>query len=288
MHSNEEQNTAKSVTLPRESLARFFQSQLDADLAGHVNEIEVNADSENLEALFAVLARQWDSLGKQKPHYSVLSSDEYLPARLNLETLDRFYSTGSGEVSLLDRLIRKNGVEYPENVVCMELGCGVGRVTVHLAQRFPVVQAIDVSIGNLVECKAELARRNISNVKLFHLTHPGALTNIPRFNVFFSRIVLQHNPPPVQLFIIKTVLDGLDDGGLALFQTVTSGIGYKYSIAAHLAAHPETDFEMHALPMRHILNEIRSARCVLVDVIRDLAAGFNVASYTFLIKKELK
>src|SRR5438094_9465912 len=49
----------------------------------------------------------------------------------------------------------------PRGGVCVEVGCGPGRMTRHLAERFDRVIAIDVSPGMLAQARAGVTAANV-------------------------------------------------------------------------------------------------------------------------------
>jgi 2-polyprenyl-3-methyl-5-hydroxy-6-metoxy-1,4-benzoquinol methylase len=268
-----------------EHAAEVHKSQLESPLQFDPRRVEVRVNSETLNQLFDVVARQWTVCGEKRPHHSVLSSDEYLPQNLTSETLQRLYQSGVQELQLLVDLCAKNEISLTSDAHCLELGCGVGRVTIHLARAFRTVTGIDISPGNLHQCQSVLNHLGIQNATLQQLCAFGELETVPNFDVFFSRIVFQHNPPPVQKYLLDTVLRKLNPGGVALFQMVTGGPGYAYSAASHLSHHKVDDYEMHALPMRYIFESFHENHCRPIEVLREMAGGFNVASHTFLAQK---
>ena len=267
-------------------MERILVEQLDGlAAASNPRQVEVTVDEATRDRLFAIVAQQWAHVGQEKPHFSVLSHPDWRPEQLNDERLQAFYETGRGELNLLRRLLAQLGLGLPSPGRCVELGCGVGRVTVHLAAEFGEVEGLDVSPGNLAECAQALAARGIGNVRLTQLQAPPDVERLAPFDLLFSRMVLQHNPPPIQHYLLRQLLARLRPGGVAVFQLVTGGPGYAYTAARHLQRHATTDFEMHALPMPALLALLQASGCALRDVFRDTAGGFNVSSYTFLVQK---
>jgi SAM-dependent methyltransferase len=274
-------------------LQQFLNMHITAQLRGQLDElsvapcgqIDVELRPSELEGLFRLVAAQWEKVGSEKPHWSVLSSDEFLPSALTPERLREFYASGENEVRLLQDLCTRNGLVLPGGGRCLEFGCGVGRVTIHLARRFAAVEGVDISAPNLAECRKIQQEQGLGNMLLRHLREPSELSAIEPFDVLFSRIVLQHNPPPVQRFLLKSLLERLRTGGVALFQTVVHGRGYAYNATSHLQNAQTQVFEMHALPMRYIFECLNECGCRCVEVIRDTSGGFNVGSYTFLVRK---
>lgn len=268
-----------------QAIHEHLRDQIDTLAIAPCGPIEVDVSHEQRERLFALVGAQWEKVGKAKPYWSVLSSDDYLPESISETRLQEFYASGIAEVNLLETLCERNGLTLPTKAHCLEFGCGVGRVTVHLARRFSTVEGLDISAPNLAECLKVLRNQNSSNVTTRHLRSPAELAAVAPFDVFFTRIVLQHNPPPIQKLILDALLGKLRPGGVGVFQTIVHGKGYRYAVAEHLANAQVEVYEMHALPMREIFRCIEASSCMAMEVIRDTAGGFGVGSYTFLVYK---
>jgi 2-polyprenyl-3-methyl-5-hydroxy-6-metoxy-1,4-benzoquinol methylase len=264
----------------------IYREQIESPLEFDPRLVEVDVDNATLEQLFSLVSQQWTHYGEVAPFHSVLTSDEYHPSNITASRVEELYATGANEVALLKQLSERAGIDLNSKQHCFELGCGVGRVTMHLACEFQKVTAYDISPGNLRLCAKKIKEQNIRNVELTQITHVRDLENIGPIDAFFSRIVLQHNSPPVQKFMLETVLKSLTAGGVALFQTVVGGKGYGYSARRHLAQAVTTSGgEMHALPAKHIFDIFRNLNFRVLDVFKELAGGFNVASYTFFAQK---
>jgi len=166
-----------------------------------------------------------------------------------------------------------------------ELGAGVGRSTVHFAHHFEKVYGWDISAGNLDECEWRMRSRGIVNVALQLVTSLHSYLHIPEHDVFFSEITLQHNPPPLQLYILRCALSRLKPNGLFFFQTITHHPKYSFSYETYLTTPQQDQFELHALPMRHIFETIARSGAQVLDVAKDRMGGFNVDSFTFFGRK---
>ena len=59
------------------------------------------------------------------------------------------------------------------------------------------------------------------------------MRQIVGYDVFFSTIVLQHNPPPLIAYILRQVLTQLNAGGVAFFKVQTYGLGYSLLVFAY-------------------------------------------------------
>jgi 2-polyprenyl-3-methyl-5-hydroxy-6-metoxy-1,4-benzoquinol methylase len=248
-------------------------------------EVEVQVEKSALDILFKIIATQWKHCGDNYPHYSVLCSKRYQPSELDQSRLEEFYQTGRGGADAFIELCAKNGVHLKLGGSCLDFGCGVGRVTVHLAQRFSSVRGIDISPGNLREADVIISKMGIENASLMLLQDPSDLQEIDPVDAIYSMIVLQHNTPPIQYYLFSCLLNKLKENGVAMIQFVTAKKSYKFSVSEYLKSHAVQGFEMHALPIRHVLQVIRDQGCQLVSITRDMAGGGDVASYTLLIRR---
>jgi SAM-dependent methyltransferase len=244
--------------------------------------IEVTVPPERLQALFDRLRRQWAALGDSEPFWSVLTHDEYREANMDAAAMARFYDTGAEHAALVEVLCERDRVEIRRGV-CVELGCGVGRVTRHLAARFDKVIAIDISEGNLRQCRAMAERAGLTNIECVLLASPGQLSRQLRgwggMDFFYSVITLQHSQPPVQAYMLDILLSRLRRGGGFLFQTQTYYPGYRFSAEEHLASHVDA-MDMHSLPMHEVLRLIEKHGHAVREVIEDMWTG-RPGSHTF-------
>jgi SAM-dependent methyltransferase len=99
---------------------------------------------------------------------------------------------------------------------------------------------------------------------------PNVDTVDGEFDLAYSLIAMQHNPPPVMAHMLRVLLRSLAPGGLALVHLPTAPAieGYAFSVDAYLeAVHPK--MEMHALP-----------RDVIFDLARDEGVAVVWARYT--------
>jgi trans-aconitate methyltransferase len=157
-------------------------------------------------------------------------------------------------------------------------------VTPHLASRFARVRAIDISASHLAmarqRCAGYLsAEFATAEVPEFGMTEP--------FDLWFSNIVLQHNPPPIIARILARMFSWLAPGGLAIFQVPTWCHGYAFRIAGYLASRPaEPTIEVHCLPQPVIFQLAHQAGCIAVEVRADNAMPPpEWASHLFVFRK---
>jgi len=246
-------------------------------------EIDIDANETQMLALFERLASQWNALGEEEPFWSVLTQEKYKAANFDDQKRAEFFATGFKDASLIDLFCRRNKVAIKRGI-CLELGCGVGRVTQHLATIFDKIIAIDISKGNLAECKKMVETLGLSNVETQRLRSPNDLNDLPQFDFLYSIIVLQHNPPPVQKYVLDILFSKISDGGSFLIQAQTFAPSYTFSVHEYLDG-PQGTMEMHSLPMHEIMKLARKHKLTICEVLPDNCTG-QFGSHTFFGVKE--
>lgn len=88
------------------------------------------------------------------------------------------------------------------------------------------------------------------------------------WDLWFSRLVLQHNPPPVMRHLLWLAFEGLRPGGLAVFQLPVHGRGYRFDIGEYLAG-GEGGMELHALPQAEVFALAAAAGLEVLEVRED-------------------
>lgn len=128
---------------------------------------------------------EWKAWGKLDPLYGVATIREHAKSGANPWTDEAFYELGATDWRLFCSKWEQYGVNRS---TCVEIGCGAGRLTAHLAQHFQSVHGLDVSAGMIDYARGRMP----SNVSL-HVT--GGL-DIPlpdgSATAVFSAHVLQH------------------------------------------------------------------------------------------------
>jgi SAM-dependent methyltransferase len=230
-------------------------------------DVQVEAGPEEIAAMLARTGAVWTQLGQEAPHWSVLTQDQYRPARI-AETRAAFYATGERDRALLRDMLARHGLAPAALPRVVEFGCGVGRASLSIAQDFREVIACDISPGHLALGRRAASETGRGNIAWFQSTverpMPGG-----RYDLWFSRLVLQHNPPPVMAWLLATAFARLAPGGVAIFQVPTHAEGYRFSLADYLARQPRTEMEMHVLPQAHVFRLAAAARLQVLEVRED-------------------
>lgn len=248
--------------------------------------VQVEVTPQQQQALFQRVQAVWHALGESKPHWSVITAEEYEPANID-RTMDAFYSSGENNVTTLLRTLERNGIVPSQLRTCMDFGCGVGRLSAALARQFEAVVAVDVSASHLAIASQALAQRNLKNVTTHRLETVDGLERLPRCDLVFSLIVLQHNPPPVMRMLFAGLLGRLAPGGVAVLQlpTYMPG-GYRFDVEEYLEGGGR-EMEMHALPQAEVFATARAAGVVVLEVLEDGWTGFGSGSRsnTFVLRR---
>ncbi|WP_372622052.1 class I SAM-dependent methyltransferase [Falsiroseomonas sp.] len=263
--------------------ARWRPMELDLPPA----DVETEAGEGALQALLARTGRAWTGLGEAGAHWSVVTDDRFRPDRL-AENLAAFEATGAEACRVALAMLARHGIAPAALPHCLEFGCGVGRITLPLSRHFARVTGCDISDPHLGFAReaAEIAGRG--NIAWWHAT-PEAPLPAPPWDLWFSQLVLQHNPPPVSREVLRRAFAGLAPGGVALFQLLTHIRGYRFSMADYLARPPAAGMEMHALPQVEVFRLAAEAGLAVLEVREDSHQATREAgrylSHSFVLRR---
>ena len=229
-------------------------------------EIEIEHTPQQLQKVWDKIGRSWEKLGQDQPFHSVVTSDAYLPENIK-EHEESFWETGTHDTDKIKDICQSCGIDLGSLKSALEYGCGVGRASMFLASIFDTVHALDISKNHLAIAKQRSAQLKIENIH-FNLVTISSFDNLPHYDFFYSRIVLQHNPPPIMSYILKKLLNKLPSGGVGIFQIPVYMDGYRFELQRYLTS-STPDLEMHCLPQAHILALIADAGCIVREVRED-------------------
>ncbi|MBU8538067.1 class I SAM-dependent methyltransferase [Falsiroseomonas tokyonensis] len=229
--------------------------------------VEVHAEGPRLAAMLQRVGSYWARVGQEAPHWSVLTNDRFRPENI-AENRKAFYATGAGDLDLVRRLLARHGIDPASLPRCLEYGCGVGRATLALASLFQTVVGCDISQPHLDLAQREAEQRGLTNIRWHASTMQGPMPS-GQWDLWYSRIVLQHNPPPVIAHLLRLAFAGLAPGGVAIFQVPTHRNGYAFAIDTYMAATGAADMEMHMLPQREVFALAAAAGLEVLEVRED-------------------
>lgn len=158
------------------------------------------------------LSRTWDSLGHSNPMWAILTTPE------NREHWDpdEFFRTGQEDIATEFAYIESLGVELRHGKA-LDFGCGLGRLTQPLADRFDEAVGVDIAASMIEGARA--ANQRGSRCR-FVLNERDDLTIFAdnEFDFVFSFLVLQHMPPSLAERYMREFVRILKPGGIAYFQ----------------------------------------------------------------------
>lgn len=231
--------------------------------------IETTASAAQLAAMLERTGLYWEQVGREAPHWSVLTQDRFRPDAIG-KNLDTFYATGRNDAQLVEGVLTRHGIAPEALPRAVEFGCGVGRVTLALARLFDRVTGCDISAAHLALAAAQAEARIVDNVAWHRSTPAAPMPPGQGWDFWFSRIVLQHNPPPVAAHLLRLAFAGLRPGGVAMVQMATHRVGYAFSVSDYLAAAADPPaMEVHILPQAAIFALVREAGLEVLEVRED-------------------
>src|SRR5262249_9790107 len=122
--------------------------------------------------------------------------------------------------------------------------------TAHFAEMY----AYDISANHLALARQHAEAAGVGNIR-FHHRGNGVLEPLHPCDFFYSRLVFQHNPPPVMHELVRLSLASLRPGGIAIFEIPVYFAGYTFHIEDY--------------PQREVFSLIAAAGCLLIEVHED-------------------
>jgi SAM-dependent methyltransferase len=245
---------------------------------------QATARPEVLARMFERIQAQWTALGSREPYWSVLTDDRYRMDRIE-ESREAFFRTGHADRQLIEASLARNRIAPDPDRVGVELGCGVGRASIRIAPLFRELHAYDISPGNLALAERHAAEAGVRNIRFHLLRSVEDYAGLEGFDFFFSRLVLQHNPPPVQRHMLQQIVAKARPGALLFFQVFTYWTAYGFDAARYLAE-PVRDMEVHCLPQSTVFSVLGNGGCRVIEVMEDDCVGTTEGiSCTFLARK---
>lgn len=247
---------------------------------------EHEASEEQLSRMLDHIERVWSAYGVSDPHWSVVVSPRFRRDSIQNNTRE-FYELGKRENEALSLLLGRLGIVVPSSAEWLEYGCGVGRVTRWLATRAERVTGVDISADHLKLAREYCSTEGVENIDWVNVKNMRDVEALGSFDVLYSKIVLQHNPPPIVARILDILLSKVRDGGIAIFQVPTYKKNYEFIVEKYLDSMDSTEvMEMHILPQRVVFDILDKFNFVPVEVLRDhLVSQADYISSTFVARR---
>lgn len=245
------------------------------------------------------LRRHWNEYGRSDPLWAILTAPD---KKGNRWSVDEFLQTGRDEIDALIRYLDDCGLKTPRRRA-LDFGCGAGRLTHALADRFDEVIGIDIAPSMI-----DLARRlhaNASNLE-FRVNASRRLESIASdsMDLVYTRLVLQHIPPRYVRGYLAEFVRVLTPGGVLVFQLPSEnalpvkveGRGLKRMLPLPVisiirAARRLREFprmEMHGLARREVERLLADLGAPVVDVVVDPAHGADTPGFRYCAVKSAR
>jgi SAM-dependent methyltransferase len=233
--------------------------------------------------------RHWEALAATDPMWVILTE----PGREGRWDAEEFFQSGRDEMAKVFDLLTDLGL-LPKAGTAVDFGCGLGRLTETLAQRFDHAHGIDISASMIEQARAH--NRFGARVE-YHVNPTDALPMLGTGTVDFlySRIALQHIPRPAAERYIAEFGRVLAPDGVAVFQLLTRAkspfvrIRHRLRDAAPDAYRSLRDFvskrarwEMNTVPERRVRQILAGVGMEIRTAIDDGAGGKPFDSRLFV------
>ena len=224
----------------------------------------------------------WEQLGAEQPYWSVLTKEDYRKENLTKESESKFFKATLA-LKRLHNVCEKAGVDYQKNL-CLDYGCGLGRVTFHLAKEFDHVVGVDISKNHIALANNKKAEFQVNNID-FVVLEKG-VEDIPKrpYDLIFSIIVLQHIREKEVFRIFSRFIELVKEGGTIIFQIPTFHPNYDFKegrLNKKLGV-----IEMYAIRQKDIINYFVEGGCRLEGCFEDnILCGKDWICNWFLFRK---
>lgn len=223
----------------------------------------------------------WDALAARDPAWAVLGA-------ARSDDVERIRQLGRDDLGHVLGRLDALGLPYGRDAA-LDVGCGIGRVTGALAERFARVVGVDVSQGMLAHAATTWGDPAPYELVLVDGRSLAPLAD-GTFDLVYSRLVLQHAPGArVALGLVEEIVRVLRPGGVAVFQLPSAmaawariqprprlyralrRLGVRDAVLAdRLGLHP---IGMLAVPERRVRAALERAGGELVHVEDDVHEG---------------
>lgn len=159
----------------------------------------------------------WEHFGEHSPYYSVATLRQFREENLDEKNLDEFFRSGEDYVGVIWEEIENNFGAGFEPDRALDFGCGVGRLTLPLAQKCRRITGVDVSSTMIREAEKNASAKKAGNVE-FLLVAEDLADLEGNYDFVHSFIVLQHIDPRIGYPIFEKLVAALNPEGIGVLQ----------------------------------------------------------------------
>lgn len=242
------------------------------------------ASAAQLERLYADVGAVWARRGLGSYHRWLHRNVPRFSERSVKWNVERVFEAGACEADALSRLYARHGHAFLSHQTVVVLGPEAYRLADGIAPQVARYVGIEVAATDMDQGRLGLGARGLLNTEQMLF---GAGRDLPRsYDHFYSVQTLQYAPPPMAYDLLDRCLDGLNPGGLAVFQLATGLHQYRFDIDAYLdGTDRDSQGEIHALPQPSVFTVLARHGITPLEVIPDDGAGPLGISYRFVGRK---
>lgn len=154
--------------------------------------------------------KAWEKFGREEPYFGVLADDRFTAGNIGANR-DDFFASGRWTVSRMIKRFEKHFGALARGRA-LDHGCGVGRLSLPLAELFDDVVALDISPSMLAEARMNAARFKAPNV-CFAVANDDLSEASGEYDFVNSYMTLQHIRVRRGLRILSRLLSKVRPGG---------------------------------------------------------------------------
>lgn len=277
---------------------------------GEFSQLEGNYGESALK--LAELKKNWHEFGKADPLWAILAEPDKKNNRWNI---DEFFRTGETDVAAILKYIEE--LPFPlRRGSALDFGCGVGRLTQALCNRFDYCCGVDIA-RSMIQLAEKLNRHGRRCRYVLNERNDLRLFKSGTFDFVCSLITLQHMKPEYSKSYILELLRVLSPGGILFFQLPAQHTShdppinnpaedeaaaaeragkqgrvrglYEKALELYRAKMNPVPFEpvmeMHAVAQEEVFELIRGGGGRLLNVQEDFSCGSDWLSFRYFITK---
>jgi SAM-dependent methyltransferase len=231
----------------------------------------------------AGLKNDWEYLAERDAMGAILTDPSRADGKWNIS---EFMATGDAEIAIVINHLAGIGHIPAFDGTALDFGCGVGRLTQPLAQRF--ASSIGVDISRQMIRNAESLNR-YPHCRYLALSDSRLPFADESFSFIYSNIVLQHVPRRYSVRYLREFVRVLEPGGILVFgvqdsfaapdiSSRTIRVRHILRIRSRLRSalgRGQGQMQMHCLSERVVRRSLGSARVVDIQLANTAAKDFN-------------
>jgi SAM-dependent methyltransferase len=227
--------------------------------------------------------QSWERFGADDPLWAVLTDPD---KRGGGWELGAFLATGRDDVAEVMADLDRLSI-CPDRRAALDFGCGVGRLTVALADHFAEVHGVDISAPMIEQARHLDAAGRCT----FHLNVDPDLRRFDaqRFDLVLTLHVLQHMPPTLAASYLREMARVLAPNGVLVVHVPVRRVGHlgrlrawtwNVGVRARQAVTGRPGMQMHVWPRSRLDPVLASVGLHVVEEALNLGEDWHAARYT--------